>query len=248
MSSSTVMPSHVPFPSKYTSWSSGWTSGTVMVAVNSTFILEPIPHGSTPAICSDGLWGAFEWTRHPQLYQEHMPHLGFIQLPINGDERDILLQPVSKGASWTLMPDKRGFFTLSDEWHHLLEEKHLAMTKFCWDEFPRVQAKVPHVEIPHLALERARHGFFGARDGVHSWADFQDYACAAQCGFLELEAFWDWWGSLQGVSGSSWFVLAPHQSSRGLLVQNLDIFEECCHCNVAAFIKVPAYRYQLDQD
>src|SRR5882762_4681019 len=64
MSSSTVVPSHVPFPHNYTCWSSGWTAGMVMVAVNSTFILEPIPHDSTPVICSDGLWGPFEWTCH----------------------------------------------------------------------------------------------------------------------------------------------------------------------------------------
>jgi len=146
------------------------------------------------------------------------------------------------------MAAKRGFFTLSDEWHCLLEEKHLAMSKFCCDEFPRVQSKVPRVGILHLALKRARHRFFGARDGVRSWVDFQDYTHAAQRGFLELEAFQDWWGSLQGVSGSSRFVLAPRRSSRGFLVQNLDIFEECCHCNVSAFIKVLANKYQLDED
>src|SRR5882724_10664213 len=71
-----------------------------MVAVNSTFILEPIPNRSTPIICSDGLWGAFKWTHHPQLYHDSTPHLAFIQLPINGDEWDILLHPVSKDASW----------------------------------------------------------------------------------------------------------------------------------------------------
>jgi len=177
-----------------------------------------------------------------------MPHLAFIRLPINGDEQDILLHPVSKDASWRPMPDKRGFFTLSEEWHHLLEEKHWAISRFCDDAFPKVPAMASHIEIPHQALHRARHGFFGVRDGIHSWADFQDYTHAAQRGFLELEAFWDWWVSLQDVVGSSWFVLVPHRLSRGLLVQNLDIFEECCHCNVATFIEVPANKYELDED
>src|SRR5882724_4103153 len=57
MSSSTVAPSCVPFPHNYTCWAMGWTAGTVMVAVNLTFIPESIPRDSMPVICSDGLWG-----------------------------------------------------------------------------------------------------------------------------------------------------------------------------------------------
>jgi len=68
---------------------------------------------------------------------------------------------------------------------------------------------------------------FGVRDGVHLWADFQDYTHAAHRRFLELEAFQVGCGSLQDVIGSSRFVLVPRRSSQGLLVQNLDIFEEC---------------------
>ena len=75
-----------------------------------------------------------------------------------------------------------------------------------------------------------------------------DYTCAAQWGLLELEAFQDWWVSLQGIIGLSRFVLVPRQSSWGILVPNLEIFEESCRCNVAAFIEVPANQYELNED
>jgi len=144
------------------------------------------------------------------------------------------------------------------KWNHLamlamaippkLEEKHQVMMKFCNDEFPRVPARVQHIEIPHLALDRARHSFFHVRDGICSWADFVDYTRAAQWGLLELEVFRDWWVSLQGIIGLSCFVLVPCQSSWGILVPNLEIFEESCHCNAAAFIEVPANQYKLNED
>jgi hypothetical protein len=129
-------------PCNYTTWTQGLSSGTVIIAVNSTFIPEAVPSSFAPAICKDGLWGVYEWTRHPQLYREDAPYLGFIKLPINGDEKYILLQSLDKTA-WRPMPGKNGFHTYAEEWERQLRERYSWASKFCKDVFPKVQRMVP---------------------------------------------------------------------------------------------------------
>jgi hypothetical protein len=208
---------HRPFPHNYTTWTRGWAVDTVIVAVNSTFIPEPVPPTAVPAICLDGLWGHFEWMRHPQRYQEMAPYLAFIRLPIGRDEDDFLLCPFGKG-DWQPITNKSGYFTLKEDLMCELTRRCHAVSEFSKSSFPFVSLVRKDTEIPSNALNNAWHCVSVLTKGVRSWHDFMEYVRNAQRALLEMEAFRDWWVDLLAVrqKGTA-YIGCPRRSSRGAI-------------------------------
>jgi len=87
MSSSTLL--NLP----YTSWAVDSDPRLIILAINATYIPEPVGSDESPLVQVDGLWGPHEWIRHPQPFDSNAPWLAFICTPKVNQREDISLCP-----------------------------------------------------------------------------------------------------------------------------------------------------------
>ena len=186
MSSSTTV-SVLP----YTCWAVDSDPHVVILAINATYIPEPVGQNESPLVRVDGLWGPHEWICHPQPFDPNAPWLAFIRTPKVNKREDISLRPPSK-TMWQRHPEKAHLHVMtkevSDEFTVLWQQ----MQHFKNHELPDLGKRINTAPIQRTDY-RALQCYMRLKEGgLESWEDFLDNYWMLQRCLLEHETFQTW--------------------------------------------------------
>jgi hypothetical protein len=228
----------------HTCWAlaDAWRSGYVILCANAEAIPAP-PSQSPPIIDSEGLWGAHEWTIHPQLYQQQFPYLSWISLhPSNTVPSDFdVYTPTVKKTMWHPHPTKLNLHVinptvlcaLTTEWESIksttedLFQKHIMSS----------------VQPPKEAFFRALSALDRLREDFEAWRDFVQVFRSLQRSLLELKAFIDWYKDINAGAGFCSPVRTP---TRGAIFEDVQAYINHQHWSIAAFLLIPKSAFDLD--